>query len=116
MTSTPSGKMTWDDVKKLHRSANGIFEVDKELVSILCGNEAYGDKILEDEISYTVPAKPQHRFYLNAFLNAKLQGNNFVVFRKIERNSWVNYGKFLVESINSDEKFHRIKLHRFINK
>lgn len=112
MPSTPVEIIKWDDVKKLHRSANGIYEIDNKLVSILCGNEAYGDKIDEDEISYSVPARPQHKFYLNAFSNAKVLKQDFTVFRKLERNAWVNFGKFLVKSIESDEKFHRIKLSR----
>lgn len=96
--------LKWEEVEKRHGSQAGVQLEGGRVVSVLCGGQEHADHVLENTVTYSIPARPYYLKCISALQTSFDEGTDFSVFYKLRPNMWRDLGRFTVSKIEHKEK------------
>ncbi len=96
--------ITWNQVKKIHKTVTGIYTVDRKALSLIvnCNTKGrYPNKVTKSEITYVFgPSTPF--WQVESLLKAVETADKLRVFQKLDVNRWEDLGYWTPTSLGDE--------------
>lgn len=95
--------LEWKIVNVNHKTQRSIYHLKNCVLSVLCSDNG-NNKFTESEICFRLPKSPQYSKDFIAMQHNYAAQIPFNVFKKIDKNQWVNLGPHQIQKMDETEK------------